>query len=124
MSEKVFSKDEFVTNLAENISKVTGKRVSKAKAWEIYKVAQATAFQMAVEKPVSLAGIGKYRTMISGRSGRAKMKFTSSSRVDEILNGDKNYLVLHEGHGHEETAAPVTAAPSAAPAAAAPSLDL
>lgn len=131
--EEVFSKDDLVVSLQSRLKENLGISLSKANVWELYKLGFAVSYELAATKPLSLSGIGRFSVLSSKRSEEVgkpalRMRFRTSARTSEILNGDKNfYADLHKVS--EKSAAPEgtgvpaveTAAPDApAPAAPAP----
>lgn len=110
--EEVHSKDAFVEQFQAALKEHLHIEVSKAKAWDIYKVGMNSSFQLAAKKPLSLSGIGRFSILSSKRSEKAnkpalRMRFRASSRVNEVLNEGKSFL---------EAPAPAPAATADTPA--------
>lgn len=127
--ETVFSKDDLVNKLQAALESRLNLKVSKSKTWELYKLGFAVSYELAAEQPLSLSGIGRFSVLESQRSAKAnkpakRMRFRTSSRTTELLNGSKDFYADLAKEPAEAPAAAVAApeasAPVAAPAADAP----
>jgi len=115
-----FSKDDYIGVVQPLIEETLGVRISKDKCWNLVKVCMGAGYELAAQgKPCSLAGVGKFEVITSGRSGHKIMKFRVSSSIQEALQAgaSKFTKVVTVAAEAPTEAAPVEAAPTvAAPA--------
>lgn len=126
--EAVLSKDHLVLAFQARLEKF-GLKVSKAKAWTIYKLAFACSYDLAKTTTLSLSGIGRFSVLESQRSvalGKPakRMRFRTSARTTDLLNSTGDFFTdLHEEVAEEAaTASPATPATDAPAAPAAPAV--
>lgn len=126
--KEVSTKKDFVKAFTANVKAQTGERISQEKAWQIFKIAMASAFEVAAAKQLSLSGVGVFRVISSKRSEEVgkpalRMRFRASHVVDKALNEGVPFLDAlvvrgvteeEEGEGAEETAPETAEAPATA----------
>lgn len=120
--EEVLSKDDFVNRFNQVLLENLDVKVSKQKAWDIFKTAMNVSFELAAKKPLSLSGIGRFGILSSKRSEKAnkpalRMRFKASSRVNEVLNGGTPFVEAPAPATAKDNGAKATV-PAAAPAGA------
>lgn len=96
---KVGCKTDLVEAYVPVITALTGAKISKEKAWNIFKQTMFTAFELAKEKPLSLSGLGRFYTVDSARSLKVnkpagRMRFSASGKIHEVLAVGGSYLNL------------------------------
>lgn len=89
--KEVFSKSHLVDALVPVLEGILGTKISKQKAWDLFKAVLYTAFSLAAVKQLSLSGVGRFYTFDSKRSleknkPAARLRFKPSTRVTDILN--------------------------------------
>lgn len=86
-------KEKFVNAYVDNLARLNVK-ISKKVAWDIFKLGFYTAVDLGREKdkPLSLAGIAKFETLVSGRSGKVLGRVRVSSFINDAFDS-KELLV-------------------------------
>lgn len=95
--QETLSKDDLIEALHPRVQAWLGTRVSKALVWDLFKDNLNVAFSLGKEKPLSLAGVGKFYSFSSKRSEKSgkpakRMRFKPSSRVNDQLNKGESFL--------------------------------
>lgn len=113
----VLSKDDFLAFAQPQLEKVIGARVSKQKAWDIFKTTLGCAFECAKSQPLSLSGVGRFFTFSSQRSvakGKPalRMRFRPSSHVNELLNKGESFLTALDATPTETPETPAAGKPA------------
>lgn len=139
--QEVLKKSDLQLALQPVIEKILGQKVSKVKVWELFKASFAVPFEVTAKdgKNLSLSGVGLFEIISSQRSvavGKPALRprFRPSTRLTDILNGDKEFVegmlskAGEEGDGegedkveapHADEAAPGEVAATPAPTATA-----
>jgi len=95
---KVYCKTDLLDSYIPVVESITGKRISKEKAWSLFKGTIFTAFELARDgKPLSLSGVGRFYTVDSARSLKVgkpakRMRFSTSAKINEALNEDLPFM--------------------------------
>jgi len=111
MAEKkaTISKEGFIEAYKPHVEAILGKKVSKDTAWKLFKASALLPFQVAEENNanISLAGVGRFTILVSGREGAKKHpKFYGSSSISEALNTGAPILAAVSAEADEAVEAP------------------
>ena len=97
--QEVHTKSDLVDTLASAIREQLGIKISKDKAWRLFKLCMNVAFSLAAVKALSLSGVGRFSVLTSQRSVQKnkpalRMRFKASQRVNNVLNAGGDFLAV------------------------------
>ena len=96
----VYKKEDFVPAFAKTLEIVTGQKFSDAQVWEIFKASFYQACSFGHDKPLTLAGIGKFKVVTSKwalnkGAPPLRLKITPSDPITRALNGERTPIDIY-----------------------------